>query len=344
MQDRLKILDCSRKNVLSLPDAAFHLWFCYYMNEDGERESFMSLDTIEEQMDMRMSRRSIITWTKWLLARGWLVDTGKTAADKWLALGKIPTRGAYQIRVYRADDPTGGNSAPVNTPENVENFTSANSAPVQIAHKVYLYDSGSGLGSGSTSLSTSVRVTPLRGLDDPNLLKPEPKPQTKTKTKTNGSRSLAPDGTPWPTWDAHDQTWKTARLIELGHTKPVVGKSVPREEEAKPLGHGAGCDDLDCTACLDGIGSCSGTPSYDQARPGVTTSVAKQKQKEKLTGLAAFLAEGNPIRISESNYSLDDLGDDPNFVPRCAYKHGTKRCWNAGESDGYCSEHAHLEV
>jgi hypothetical protein len=265
MQDRLKILDCSRKNVLSLPDAAFHLWFCYYMNEDGERESFMSLDTIEEQMDMRMSRRSIITWTKWLLARGWLVDTGKTAADKWLALGKIPTRGAYQIRVYRADDPTSANSAPVNTPENVENFTSANSAPVQIAHKVYLYDSGSGLGSGSTSLSTSVRVTPLRGLDDPNLLKPEPKPQTKTKTKTNGSRSLAPDGSPWTTWNAHDQVWQTTKLVELGLTKPNAAKSVAKKKpgglaaflaEGNPLGHGPQyCDDLDCTYCLDGIGS-----------------------------------------------------------------------------------------
>jgi hypothetical protein len=120
----------------------------------------------------------------------------------------------------------------------------------------------------------------------------EPKPQTNSSRK-----SLAPDGTPWSEWDAHDQVWKTAKLIEHGHTKP-----------------------------------------------GVTTSVPRQNQREKPTGLAAFLAEGNPIRISESNYSLDDLGDDPNFVPRCAYKHGTKRCWNAGEFDGYCSEHAHLEV
>lgn len=51
----------------------------------------------------------------------------------------------------------------------------------------------------------------------------EPKPQT----KTNGSRkSVAPDGTSWSEWDAHDQAWHTAKLIELGITKPPEDKSI----------------------------------------------------------------------------------------------------------------------
>ena len=52
------------------------------MNEDDEQESYMFLDEIEEQMDYRMSRRSIITWTKWLVRGGWLLEIpDKTAAD-----------------------------------------------------------------------------------------------------------------------------------------------------------------------------------------------------------------------------------------------------------------------
>jgi len=38
---------------------------------------------------------------------------------------------------------------------------------------------------------------------------------------------------------------------------------------------------------------------------------------------------------------IPELGDD-NFVPRCTYKHGAKRCWNAGEFAGYCAEHTKM--
>lgn len=235
MRDRLKILDCNRKNILKLPAPALQLWFCYYMNEDDENESYMSLQTIEEQMDMRMSRRSIITWTKWLLDRGWLVDTGKMAADKWIARGETPTPGAYQIHVYRVDDPTSANSAPEENPSNVEDFTSAISAPVQIAPKVYSYGSGSGFASNSSSTRVgSALPNPNVNPQQPPSLEKEGKGKTETNTKgslgsgasagkretgeekTNPKKNpLAPDGTAWAEWDKHDSAWKAKRLAEL---------------------------------------------------------------------------------------------------------------------------------
>jgi hypothetical protein len=152
MNERLVILDKNRKAILTLPDAALKLWMCYWMNEDDMQESYLSIDEIEQQMDLTMRRRSIITWTDWLVSHGWLIEVpGKTAADKWIARGKPATRGAHQIKVYRVDDPTSAKVAPVKNPSNEENFTSANSAPVQVAHKV----SGSGFGSGSSSDSTT---------------------------------------------------------------------------------------------------------------------------------------------------------------------------------------------
>jgi len=202
MNDRLKILDCSRKAILALPSPALHLWMCYYMNEDDAQESYMSLDEVESQVDARMSRRTIITWTQWLVSKGWLVDTGKTAADKFLQRGKTATRGAYQIRVYRVDDPTSAKSALVNTSVNKDNFTSAKPAPVQIAHKVSCSSSGSDSLSSSNppSASDSESAAAPRGgrekvkSEDQNL---KPKPKTKTRH--------AAAGTPWP--EGFDYKW-----------------------------------------------------------------------------------------------------------------------------------------
>jgi hypothetical protein len=128
MTERIQVLDCNRKAILGLPSPAFHLWMCYWMNEDDEQESYMSLDEIESQVDARISRRTIITWTQWLVAKGWLVDTGKTAADKFIQRGKTATRGAHQIRVYRVDDPTKGISQ-----------QSSKISPVQNLHQCKLH-------------------------------------------------------------------------------------------------------------------------------------------------------------------------------------------------------------
>ena len=79
MSDRLTVLDCSRKAILALPNAAFKLWMCYWMNEDDEQESFVSQPEIRIQTTMGIT--SIVHWTQWLVRHGWLVPTGKTAYD-----------------------------------------------------------------------------------------------------------------------------------------------------------------------------------------------------------------------------------------------------------------------
>ena len=140
MRDRLKVLDCNRKAVLGLPPAAFKLWMTYYMNEDDSQESWMSIPELEAQSGL--SRHTVVDKTEYLLRTGWLVDTGKTAADKWIQMGKTPTHGSYQVHVYRVDDPTSAKFAleekandtgqpvsPVQNFHQCRNFTSAEFAP-----------------------------------------------------------------------------------------------------------------------------------------------------------------------------------------------------------------------
>jgi hypothetical protein len=214
MTERLKVLDCNRKAILGLPSPAFHLWMCYWMNEDDEQESYMSLDEIESQVDARISRRTIITWTQWLVAKGWLVDTGKTAADKFIQRGKTATRGAHQIRVYRVDDPTKGISqqsskiSPVQNLHQCNPCTSAESAPVQIAHKVSSSCSGSGSDSDSSSGSTSTSHSDSESAAAPRGGKEKVKngdQNLKTKTGTKTKQRHAADGTPWP--EGFDSKW-----------------------------------------------------------------------------------------------------------------------------------------
>jgi hypothetical protein len=193
MAEHLKVLDCDRKAILLLPPAALKLWLCYWMNEDEENESYLSLGELEDQMDMRMSRRSIITWTKWLLDKGWLVEIpGKTAADKFLQRGKPATRGAYQIKVFRVDDPT-----------KCKDCTGANSALVQIAHKVSgsrsssksKSFSGSESGSGYESDSDLLAVKSEKAVG-PVLETENQTPETNGNTKTK-SKTCPDCGLPW---------------------------------------------------------------------------------------------------------------------------------------------------
>jgi hypothetical protein len=209
MRDRLKILDCNRLGILKLPDSAFKLWFCRYMNEDDENESWVSIDTIIEQT--KMSRRTIIRANKYLVENGWLVDTGKTAADKLLERGKMPSKGAYQCRVFRADDPCSAKRTPEEISlSGVETASGAISTSANLAPKVLL---GSGSGSGSASNSLQVGVAAFSTRLDSDLIqaadaavgtaplveegkaKPKPKPKPQTKTK---KQHVAKDGTPYP--------------------------------------------------------------------------------------------------------------------------------------------------
>ena len=209
MRDRLKILDCNRKNILGLPDGA-KLWLTYDMNEDDDNESWMSIPEIEAQTGM--GRTSIVKWTAFLRKNKWLIDTGKTAADKLLARGRMPSSNAHQVKVYRVDDPTSSKN---------ELLTSS-----EVELKVYSYGSGSGLGfaSASNPLPDSLPIHSESNQQAKNgsaleEIKATPKPQPKTQTpresvsmpngmgtksepkeekpKTKKPRAF-PDGVPWP--------------------------------------------------------------------------------------------------------------------------------------------------
>jgi hypothetical protein len=218
--DHLKVLDGRRKAVLLLPNAAFKLWHCHWMAEDGERESFLSIEAIMEQTGM--GENTIVRATKLLVKGGWLVDTGRRAADKWIAMGKTPTSFSYQVHVYRVEDPTTAKMEEV-----------ADGTPAKMEDKVSLVVS-SGVGSGvgvlpSPSVGVALSSTPppaAEPLLESQKIEGEAITKTSTQTKTNphGRKTLAPDGTTWKEWDAHDLPWKNAKMVELGL---MEWKSVP---------------------------------------------------------------------------------------------------------------------
>jgi hypothetical protein len=104
MTERIAILDKNRKALLTLPDGALKLWMTYWMNEDEWQESFVSQTEIQTQNSQ--SRPTVTKWTDYLVRHGWLLDTGKTAFDKLLALGRTPSANSKQVPVYKVDDPT----------------------------------------------------------------------------------------------------------------------------------------------------------------------------------------------------------------------------------------------
>jgi hypothetical protein len=269
MRDHLKILDCNRKGILGLPDGALKVWMTRYMMEDDEQESWLSLPEIEALTGQ--AHPTNVKWHQYLVQHGWLVDTDKTAHDKLLALGKTPSANSKQVKVYRVDDPARSKIELVENTNNTEPSTSSKIYPSsKIEHKVYGSSSGScsssfsGYQSSSQAWPNSTSVSRERPAE--KLEKHEENQKTKPQTKTN-RKSVAPDGTSWSEWDAHDQVWKTQKLIEHGVTQP--GPSAPRREEPK----------------------------------GKTKT-------------------------------------DDGFIPRCAHMDGKKRCFGAGEYEGYCLHHA----
>jgi hypothetical protein len=229
MRDRLKILDCNRKNILGLPDGALKLWLTYYMNEDDDNESWISIPKIEAQTGM--GRTSIVKWTAFLRKNEWLIDTGKTAADKLLARGRMPSSNAHQVKAYRVDDPTSSKN---------ELLTSS-----EVELKVYSYGSGSGSASNPLQVPLGVPIhsesnqqaksgSPLGEIK----ATPKPKPKTQTpresvsmpngmgtksepkeeKPKTKKPRAF-PDGVPWPkNFDRLTNAERTELI--LAHTPP----------------------------------------------------------------------------------------------------------------------------
>jgi hypothetical protein len=224
--DSMKMLDGRRKAVLLLPNAAFKLWVCHWMAEDAKRESWLSIDSITEQTGM--SESTIVRATKLLVKDGWLVDTGRRAADKWLAIGKTPTSFSYQVHVYRVEDPTTVKMTAVPKSHHCQKEGQG-------------FSSSSGSGSGSTPLSpcsAPLAASPAATVESKDGGKDTT--QTTTQTQTNPSpesphgqkkQRCAKDGTPFPedffSWT--DNSLRTAWLCQHdpGY-KPLA--SVPRGE------------------------------------------------------------------------------------------------------------------
>ena len=214
-QPKYKLLDCERKAVLGLPSGAVHLWLVYYMHESEAQESYLSLSRLE--LITGWDRKTVIKWRDYLKEKGWLIETGDHASDRYTK----PTQGSHRVPVVRVDDPNkGSGKIPLQEKSGSGEFLGGKIPP-----KVY------GYGSSSSSLSPSDDAYPTSTDKGMHRLAAErhgenQKPQTKTNRK-----SVAPDGTSWPEWDAHDQVWKTAKLIELGKTKaPAVPVSEYLEE------------------------------------------------------------------------------------------------------------------
>lgn len=217
MKDRLKIWDCNRKAVFGLPDPAFKLWHCYYSNEDDEQESWLSIPEIQRQT--RQSRSTILRYTRYLLDHKWLIDTDRTAADKWLAMAKTPTVGSYQIHVYREDDPTKGL---VSTGDQCLKDTRVSQTP-------------KGSGSASTSLSSSgyglAKTKPITP-SGKEKRKPKPTPVlsgvSANQVKTGKAKTVKlKDGTEVPMPEGFD-SWSNADRANF-----IYGVPSQKEQEAE---------------------------------------------------------------------------------------------------------------
>lgn len=98
---RYKLWDTKRNDTyLCFPDlTCFALWHYYWTHESDEQEFWQGQDAMLKGTGL--SRNTLRKHRKWLLKHGWLVDTGKVAADMY----EDATRGSHQVKVLRANDP-----------------------------------------------------------------------------------------------------------------------------------------------------------------------------------------------------------------------------------------------
>jgi hypothetical protein len=226
---KVKVWDCSREDAFrELSPSQFKLWFYLWTHENDAQESYQSLKTMEK--GSHMSRHTVIEAKKFLLANGWLVAPGGTAADKYTPA----TPGASKVLIYRADDPISGgrsvrsrvglkDSSAAEYPRStyvadgasegsaeIAPAASAESAPrvkgdgAVFAPKVSGSGSSSGLDLDSDSASVSVSASTYgygayvtkpslpSGEVPPSAEEKKPKPNTKTNINTK-SPSPAPE-------------------------------------------------------------------------------------------------------------------------------------------------------
>jgi hypothetical protein len=222
-------------DVYRLPPNAFKIWIFHYRCEINGRESWPGEDTICNMLEI--CRDTLADNRKWLKKHGWLVQTGKAYR------GRNPT-----FRVERGWIPNASESTEESRSrssrskrygwESIGKKQMLSNASEKMRRKntdayVYGSDSGSSVLGSSLLPSSSDSVRPpagAAGTAKNNEEKQNPKPPTQIETSGKTKSHLAPDGTSWREWDAHDQAWHTAKLIELGLTKPGVGASVPKQK------------------------------------------------------------------------------------------------------------------
>lgn len=239
-----KALDCKRKSVLRLAaEGTIGVWMAFWMAEDERREAWVSLDELERQTGL--TQKTIRDHIKKLIADGWLRETGRTAADKLIELGRKPSRGSHNVKVYFVDDPTDKAAKrypPKNYPVNV--------LQEEIPPKVLLGSpllSSSSVGLGSIELPSAPTASGDEDEGKPKPQNPEPTP-TAFGVWRKGKRMCASDGTPWPdkhTWDVVMTNAQRLEWLETHDSNSIdyepeqyvpvhlreSGPSVPKEKD-----------------------------------------------------------------------------------------------------------------
>ena len=166
---RVKLFDIDRLEILcALSGNELKVWFLHWCYERAGRESWLSLSTIMAALDL--TKPTVIAAHKRLEETGWLVPTGQFAASKH----SKPTRGSYQIKVYRVDDPISKESLPAKGGSGKESLPEDQSGKKFCGKKSLPKVYGSRSGSKSVPFCSDIS-------EQMNL----PSEGTKNKTKTS---------------------------------------------------------------------------------------------------------------------------------------------------------------
>jgi hypothetical protein len=79
------------RGILLVPCSAMKIWFCHWMHEGHNRESWPSIETISAMTGL--GEDTVFTYRKWLVEHGWLV-----------AVGRVPARhGHFSVPKFRVE-------------------------------------------------------------------------------------------------------------------------------------------------------------------------------------------------------------------------------------------------
>ena len=99
-QHRYKLLDCEQTAFLKLKGSLLQVWMACYLHENDDQESWLSNAAIMRETGIA-SEHTVIEARRWLVANGWLKETGHVAAIKYLN----PSQGSYKVPCITVDNP-----------------------------------------------------------------------------------------------------------------------------------------------------------------------------------------------------------------------------------------------